>query len=56
MHALRLAPTLLALTGALHAQTFNVDFGSVAFGAGTPSATYGAASGQAGVWNSVDAR
>jgi hypothetical protein len=54
MNALRTAVFSLTLTGAATAQTFNVDFGSVAFGAGTPMATYGAASGQVGVWNNVD--
>jgi len=54
MHTLRTAVISLTLMGAASAQTFNVDFGSVAFGAGTPIATYGAGAGQAGVWNNID--
>src|SRR5688572_23885663 len=54
MHALHTALLSLALTGAAAAQTFNVDFGSALFGAGTPMATYGAGAGQPGVWNNVD--
>ncbi len=37
------------------AQSFNVDVGSVAFGFGTPAATYGAAANSAGPWNAIDA-
>jgi hypothetical protein len=54
MHTLRTVVLSLALSGVATAQTFNVDFGSVAFGAGTPLPTYGAAAGQAGVWNNID--
>lgn len=54
MHALHTAVISLTLLGTASAQTFNIDFGSVAFGAGTPMATYGAASGQVGSWNNVD--
>ena len=45
---------LLALSSAIPAQSFNVDFGSAAMGAGTPASTYGAAAGQPGAWNNVD--
>jgi len=41
---------LLLMSAPASSQSFNIDFGdSVTFG--TPSATYGAASGQAGFWN-----
>lgn len=54
MHAVHTAVLSLAFAGIATAQTFNVDFGSVAFGSGTPASTYGAAAGQAGVWNNID--
>jgi len=54
MNALRNAALCVALCGLAGAQTFNVDFGSVIFGAGTPAPTYGAAAGQPGVWNNID--
>jgi hypothetical protein len=51
MHTLRTTTLLLALTVAASAQSFNVDF------AGAPGAlqtSYGAAAGQAGVWNGIN--
>jgi hypothetical protein len=53
MGSKRLSVTLLILflgTGAVAAQSFNVDFGD-AFG--TPADSFGAAVGQAGHWNSI---
>lgn len=43
-------PFLLAFSPSLFAQAINIDYG---VDAGTPADTFGAASGQAGVWNSL---
>lgn len=56
MHILRLtALTFLAGTPALAFQdSFNVDFGSTAFGFGVPQNTFGGAANSPGVWNEID--
>jgi len=41
---------LAATSTGAHAQNLNIDFGAVT---GTPASSFGAASGQAGVWNSI---
>jgi hypothetical protein len=45
-------PAALALASLASAQEFNIDFNTAA---GSPSASYGAAAGQPGTWNSVPA-
>ncbi|MEZ6017492.1 MAG: hypothetical protein R3F49_20430 [Planctomycetota bacterium] len=54
MNTTRFALAFALVSGAAQAQTFNVDFGSGASVFGTPASTYGAASGQSGVWNALD--
>lgn len=45
--------SLLAFAGAAHAQSFNVEVFNVVGSPSAPAASYGAASGQTGTWNTI---
>jgi hypothetical protein len=50
---LTIAAATLITTVAASAQSFNIDFGDQGTGLGPPAATFGAASGQAGIWQVI---
>jgi hypothetical protein len=47
--------SLLAVAGAAHAQSFNVEVFNVVGSPSAPASSYGAASGQTGTWNTIRA-